>query len=77
MVSFAQEIKFVGSFIISDDTGQLIRLIQAIGILIGMLITLLRVVAPLLELAQELAVGVQRINERVRYYRPYVPAGAG
>lgn len=73
MINFAQEIKFVGSFIISDDTGQLIRLIQALGILVGMLITLLRVIAPLLMVMQDIAVWLQRIWE----YRPYLGYAPG
>ena len=56
MVStFEQQIRFVGSMIISDDTGQLMRLIQALAILVGMLVTLLRVIGPLLVQVQETA----------------------
>jgi hypothetical protein len=48
MTTFLQEIRFVGSMIVSDDTGQLIRLIQSLIIMVGMLLVLLRVLAPVL-----------------------------
>jgi len=53
MVSFSQQIRFTGSFIVSDDTGQLIRLLQSLIIMVGMLIMLLRVVSPVLLWLQE------------------------
>ena len=62
MTVFAQEIKFVGSFVVSDDTGQLMQLIQTITILIGILITTLRVVAPLLEWLQDIAEAYQFVS---------------
>ena len=72
-----QTIKFVGSMVVSDDTGQLLRLIQAITILCGLLIVLLRLIIPMLEWLQDVAEAVQHVGERMRYYQPYVPVGAG
>jgi len=54
-----QQIRFIGSMIVSDDTGQLMRLIQALTILIGILITTIRVIAPMLEWLQSIAEAYQ------------------
>ncbi len=55
ITTLSQEIRFVGSMIVSDDTGQLVRLIQSLTILIGILITTIQVIAPFLEWLQETA----------------------
>lgn len=58
----AQQIKFTGSFIVSDDTGQLMRLFQALTILIGILITAIRVLVPFLEWLQDVAETYQFVS---------------
>lgn len=48
MTALNQQIRFIGSMIVSDDTGQLIRLIQSLIIMVGMLLALLRIISPML-----------------------------
>lgn len=55
-MTLAHQIKFTASMIVSDDTGQLMRLIQALAILCGLLIAITQIILPLLEWAQQFAV---------------------
>lgn len=69
----AQEIKFVVSAIVSDDTGQLMRLIQSLTILIGLLITLLKIIVPVLEWLQDSLVSLQLLKDEFKPRWGYAP----
>lgn len=75
--TLTHEIKFTGSVIVSDTSGQLLRLIQALIIFFGLVIRLVEILMPLLETLQEMAVSLQRLDERIRYSWPYVGYAPG
>lgn len=58
----AHSIKFVASVIVHDDTGELLRLIRAITILLGLVITMVRMVTPILEWMQDIATTIQQVR---------------
>lgn len=60
-MTLAHQIKFTASMIVSDDTGQLMRLIQALAILCGLLIAITQIILPLLEWLQQFAVMWQQV----------------
>lgn len=73
MKRLSHQIKFVSSMIVSDDTGQLLRLIKALTILVGLLITILEVIVPFLEALNDIAIVIQN---PIRCYKPF-PIGVG
>lgn len=67
-MTLAHSIKVAVSMIVSDDTGELLRLIRAITILCGLCINVIEVVLPLLEWINTTAITMQQGYMALRLY---------
>lgn len=72
----AHDIKLAVSMIVSDDTGELLRLIRAITILCGLCISVVQVVLPVLEWINSVAITMQQAWMVVRLW-PVGMCGVG
>lgn len=75
-MTLAHDIKLAVSMVVSDDSGELLRLIHAITILCGMVIMIVRIVLPVLEWMHNTACAWQQAWVAVRLY-PVGVCGVG
>lgn len=67
-MTLTHSIKVAVSMIVSDDTGELLRLIRAITILCGLCINVIEVVLPVLEWVNTTAITMQQAWVVVRLW---------